>query len=141
MNARKPLTAGEAADRIAVRSRHSNHEIDTETIPPYRCEVCGGDRFRVFCSGDGVTAEGELTDDHHIDWFEREANGDEESPEPRWEIRCADCDHEIEFGWSHPDRGGRLWPCESLDFNPWKSWPEPRFREAWLKRGWIPQRR
>jgi hypothetical protein len=53
------------------------------------------------------------------------------------EVRCATCDHEIEFGWSHPDRGGRIWPCESSDFNPWKCWPEPRFIKAWERRGWL----
>ena len=52
-------------------------------------------------------------------------------------VRCAGCDREIEFGWSHPGRGGRIWPAESSDFNPWKSWPEPRYRGKWLERGWI----
>ena len=52
-------------------------------------------------------------------------------------VRCASCHREIEFGWSHPGRGGRIWPAECSDFNPWKSWPEPRYEEKWLKRGWI----
>jgi len=54
-----------------------------------------------------------------------------------WEVHCESCGHEIEFGWSHPDRGGRIWPCESADFNPWKTVPEPRFVEVWKKRGWL----
>lgn len=52
-------------------------------------------------------------------------------------VCCAECGHEIEFGWSHPDRGGRIWPVEAEDFNPWRSWPEPRFVEAWARRGWL----
>jgi hypothetical protein len=52
-------------------------------------------------------------------------------------IHCAECDREIEFGWSHPDRGGRIWPAECADFNPWKCWPEPRYTEPWLAKGWI----
>ncbi len=60
-----------------------------------------------------------------------------ESEDQEYWVHCADCDHEIEFGWSHPDRGGRIWPCESSDFNPWKSWPEPRYKESWGKRGWL----
>lgn len=52
-------------------------------------------------------------------------------------VRCEKCDREIEFGWSHPDRGGRIWPTESSDFNPWKSWPGPRYREAWRAKGWL----
>ncbi len=54
-----------------------------------------------------------------------------------WEIRCASCDHDIEFGWSHPGRTGRIWPAESSDFNPWKSCPDPRFVESWEKKGWL----
>jgi len=60
---------------------------------------------------------------------------DEDSAE--FYVRCAGCDREIDFGWSHPERGGRIWPAECSDFNPWKSWPEPRYYEIWLKRGWI----
>jgi len=50
---------------------------------------------------------------------------DEDSHE--FYVHCAGCDREIEFGWSHPGRGGRIWPAECNDFNPWKSWPEPRY--------------
>jgi hypothetical protein len=60
---------------------------------------------------------------------------DEESHE--WYVRCEGCDREISFGWSHPDRGGRIWPSECSDFNPWKCWPEPRYWEEWGKRGWL----
>ena len=60
---------------------------------------------------------------------------DEDSVE-YW-VRCSGCHREIEFGWSHPDRGGRIWPAECTDFNPWKSWPEPRYRDKWLECGWI----
>lgn len=52
-------------------------------------------------------------------------------------VNCADCDREIEFGWSHPDRMGRIWPAECSDFNPWKSWPEPRYRENWKNKNWL----
>lgn len=54
-----------------------------------------------------------------------------------YEVRCEACGHEIEFGWSHPIRGSRIWPCESSDFNPWKCFPETRFIEAWKRRGWL----
>ena len=60
---------------------------------------------------------------------------DEDSVE--FYVRCDGCNREIEFGWSHPERGGRIWPAECSDFNPWKSWPEPRYRDKWLERGWI----
>jgi len=54
-----------------------------------------------------------------------------------WAVLCSECGKEIEFGWSHPERGGRIWPADSADFNPWKSWPEPRFRETWASKGWL----
>lgn len=57
-----------------------------------------------------------------------------------WYVKCEDCGHEIEFGWSHKDYSGRIWPCESSDFSPWKSWPEPRYNDDWERRGWVPSR-
>lgn len=58
------------------------------------------------------------------------------------EVACASCGHEIEFGYSHAPtpgvlEGGRIWPCESSDFNPWKTFPDPRFKARWERRGWI----
>jgi len=52
-------------------------------------------------------------------------------------LYCDGCDREIEFGWSHPNRGGRIWPAECEDFNPWKCWPEPRYKEKWAKKNWL----
>lgn len=50
-------------------------------------------------------------------------------------VSCGGCGHEIEFGWSHPNRAGRIWPVECIDFDPEKVWPEPRFRERWDHNG------
>ncbi len=57
---------------------------------------------------------------------------------------CAECDKEIEFGWSHEDRGGRIWPEETIKsddieepFNPWKSFPEDKYIESWYEKGWL----
>jgi len=69
------------------------------------------------------------------EWEELESEQLDEEDE--WYVKCDKCGREIEFGWSHPDRGGRFWPCESTDFNPWKCWPEPRFRMNWLEKGWL----
>jgi hypothetical protein len=64
-----------------------------------------------------------------------ETQVDEESHE--FFVFCGGCGREIEFGWSHPDRGGRIWPAEANDFNPWKSWPEPRFVDSWREKNWL----
>ncbi len=58
---------------------------------------------------------------------------DDDDSEIEFYVHCDGCDREIEFGWSHPDRGGRIWPVECEDFDPWKSWPEPRFKESYAK--------
>lgn len=65
--------------------------------------------------------------------LEREA--DPESDE--FYVNCAGCDREIEFGWSQPERGGRIFPVESSDFVPGDCWPEPRYWAAWQQRHWL----
>jgi hypothetical protein len=77
-------------------------------------------------------------DADEADWdVDEQPETEEVDSSDEFYVRCERCDHEIEFGWSHPDRGGRIWPCESNDHNPWKSWPEPRYRDAWAARGWL----
>ena len=60
---------------------------------------------------------------------------DKESEE--FYVYCHGCDHEKEFGWSRPDRGGTIWPVECSDFDPRKCWPEPKFRDSWIEKGWC----
>jgi hypothetical protein len=52
-------------------------------------------------------------------------------------VNCANCDREIEFGWSQPNRGGGIFPVECSDFTPGKIWPEPRFLDSWRQKGWL----
>jgi hypothetical protein len=44
-------------------------------------------------------------------------------------VNCGNCDREIEFGWSQPDRRGLIWPVEFSDFVPAETWPDPRYTE------------
>jgi hypothetical protein len=62
--------------------------------------------------------------------------GEAEIDNEKFSVHCT-CGREVEFGWSHPDRGGRIWPAECSDFNPWRSFPEERFTESWRKKGWL----
>lgn len=106
---------------------------------------------------------GELDHAHHIEWYDKgivesghdndyaddeddvdvegdESDGpewviDEESEE--WYVRCCCCDREIEFGWSRPNRGGRIWPAECADFKPWRCFSEPRYYQEWKRRNWL----
>jgi len=52
-------------------------------------------------------------------------------------INCGNCDREVEFGWSQPDRRGLILPMESSDFNPLESWPDPKYVDVWQERGWL----
>jgi hypothetical protein len=52
-------------------------------------------------------------------------------------VSCGGCGREMEFGWSNPDRSGRIWPVEWNDFKPELVWPEPRFKESWSQKGWL----
>ena len=52
-------------------------------------------------------------------------------------VNCANCDREIEFGWSKPNRGGGIFPAECSDFIPGKYWPEPRYLDSWQQKGWL----
>ena len=55
----------------------------------------------------------------------------------RFDVNCAGCDRELEFGWSQPNRGGRIFPVECSDFMPGNIWPEPRYLDSWQRKGWL----
>jgi hypothetical protein len=61
-----------------------------------------------------------------------EPEDDSESDE--FYVNCESCDREIEFGWSQPNRGGRIFPVECSDFIPRKYWPEPRYLNSWQQK-------
>jgi hypothetical protein len=87
------------------------------------------EQIQIFCEDCHKDAD-------QVQWhFDEEL--DDDDIEVEYFVHCDGCDREVEFGWSHPNREGRIWPVESKDFNPWKSWPEPRFRKSWEKRNWI----
>jgi hypothetical protein len=100
----------------------------------YRCRECSADSFYFEVIGYGVRQFAELDDEHRALDFEREVDKD---PDTGWLgpkrcfVRCSGCDREIAFGWSHEDRGGRIWPVEATCFNPRKSVPEARYRKVW----------
>jgi len=77
----------------------------------------------------------ENSQDDEWEIIEGESEVDEDSEE--FYVHCNGCDREIEFGYSHPDRVGRIWPAECSDFNPWLTWPDPRYLESWRKKNWL----
>ena len=55
-------------------------------------------------------------------------------------VNCENCDREIEFGWSQPDRRGLILPVEFSDFIPSESWPDPKYLDIWQQKGWVRRR-
>jgi len=80
-----------------------------------------------------------FVDDPHAEWEFVPSEEPDEAVEDSddYEVYCTGCGHEVEFGWSHENRGGRIWPCEARDFNPWRCFAEERFVEDWKRRGWL----
>jgi hypothetical protein len=64
-----------------------------------------------------------------------EEDSDPESDE--FYVNCANCDREIEFGWSQLDRRGLIFPVELSDFNPLEIWPDPKYVGVWQQKGWL----
>jgi hypothetical protein len=133
---------GEAPDDIAARKRghvralyqdwgwlNDAHRVDWEERGVKTETLHDEDACAVVCRTCTERAEEEAW--HSV----YDGALDEESRD--WYLFCGGCDREIAFGWSHPDRGGRLWPVECTDFDPWKCWPEPRYIEAWAAKGWL----
>jgi len=52
-------------------------------------------------------------------------------------VNCENCDREVEFGWSQPDRHGLILPVEFSDFIPSESWPDPKYVDNWQQKGWL----
>ena len=52
-------------------------------------------------------------------------------------VNCENCDREIEFGWSQPDRRGLILPVEFSGFVPIESWPDPKYLDIWQQREWL----
>ena len=79
-------------------------------------------------------------DDSNSEPEEYEIFEPENNPESdEFYVNCANCDREIEFGWSQPNRGGRIFPVECSDFVLGEIWPEPRYLDSWQQKHWLPE--
>jgi hypothetical protein len=71
-------------------------------------------------------------------WQVRESDSKPEDDDSDLTITCGGCGREIEFGYSHANKQGRIFLGEDdVDFNPWKTFPDPKYVEAWRERGWL----
>jgi hypothetical protein len=76
-------------------------------------------------------------DDSSSDPEEYEINEPETDREnDEWFVNCENCDREVEFGWSHPERHGLIMPVDFSDFNPSEAWPDPKYSKSWRRKGW-----
>lgn len=130
------------SDSYLSRGSRPMEKTPCQAKPHFCCKECGCDSFHLETIGYGHLILTALDNEDHrlrgeIDRdFDDSVNSKWRGPWRRY-LRCDDCDREIEFGWSHPNRGGRIWPVEASCFNPWKSWPEPRYRKSWQRKGWL----
>ena len=85
--------------------------------------------------GDFSEFEEDDSDSEPEEYETNETETNRESDE--FYINCGNCDREIEFGWSLPDRRGLILPIEFSDFNSVESWPDPKYVDVWQKRGWL----
>jgi hypothetical protein len=85
--------------------------------------------------GDFSEFEEDDSDSEPEEYETNETETNRESDE--FYINCGNCDREIEFGWSLPDRRGLILPVEFSDFNSVESWPDPKYVDVWQKRGWL----
>ena len=85
--------------------------------------------------GDYDAFEKDDSDSEPEEYEITETETDRESDE--FFVNCANCDREIEFGWSEMDRHGLIMPVEFADFNPSECWPDPKYLGFWQKKGWL----
>ncbi len=88
-----------------------------------------GEDYQVLCERCASRAE-EDSDWEVLDEFTEDLDHE-------FYVFCGECEKEIEFGWSAPDRQGGIWPVEASDFDPACCLPEPRYYGLWVDRGWI----
>ena len=93
----------------------------------------------------GDTEEAELgdfgefaEDDSDSEPEEYEVIEPQSDPEgDEFHVNCANCDREIEFGWSQLDQHGLILPVEVSDFDPSECWPDPKYLNFWRQKGWL----
>jgi hypothetical protein len=105
---------------------HFEFKEKIEDDPDDEDEVERGD-FGEFAEDDS-DSEAEAYETH-------EPEGDPQADE--FYVNCTGCDREIEFGWTQPERGGRIFPVECSDFAAGEYWPEPRYWETWQQKHWL----
>ncbi len=71
-------------------------------------------------------------------WEQTKSDVDEDDEGSDLTITCDGCGREIEFGYSHPNKQGRIFLGEDdTDFNPWLTFPDPKYFEKWKRKGWL----
>lgn len=99
--------------RISEPERHKVEEQDPEI--DVACEKC-------YARGSWSGEEDDLTEEPI-----------EEEGALEYLVRCWGCDREIPFAWSEKGLDGtgqgRIWPVECTDYDPDRTWLDPRYRD------------
>jgi hypothetical protein len=107
-------------------NHHWHYEFEEKIEENADDEVQRGD-FSEFEENDSASEP----EEYETDEIETNRESDE------FFVNCGNCDREIEFGWSHPDRRGLIWPVDFSDFDPNVCWPDPKYTDIWQKRKWL----
>lgn len=82
------------------------------------------DKHKVFCKRCAKEAKPQ-------DWNVSEGSTQKVEESIDYLVSCNSCFRLVPFGWGEQDRGGGVWPIESEDFNPYRVWPDPEYKEEW----------
>jgi hypothetical protein len=82
----------------------------------------------------GVFAEDD-SDSEAVEYETVEPESDPEQDE--FFVNCADCDREIEFGWSQSNGARRIFPVDCSDFSPIGLTPAARYWDSWHQKHWL----
>ena len=92
------------------------HEDWADLDVHFACDVCRTEKYS------------EISE-HVVSWYlpERE----------KWVVTCGGrCKAELPFGWTGPNRTGRIVVPGIHEFDPYKVYPEPRFADKWMSINW-----
>lgn len=81
----------------------------------------------------GFAEDDSASEPEEYEKFESENDREEDE----YFVNCENCDREVEFGWTKPDRRGLILPIEFSDFVTFESWPDPKYLDIWQKREWF----
>jgi hypothetical protein len=126
---RERIVTQEQRTGFLEQDRHTRIE-ETETLDELDREV---EDEQIVCK----KCYKKYKDELHL-WCVSETHVTKDREEDDLTITCNGCGREIEFGYSHPNKQGRIFlGADDTEFNPYKTFPDPKYLDKWKNRGWL----